>query len=477
MMENRLFGILLEQAPASGQVLPLDRRGQASLRIAGRWRRPDSADLLGRSGCLAEARLVEEATGRPPSPACDWRPLEIAADGTFVGALGGIPSGGPYRLETRLQPRGNKTREWGWRGDRRHDLYAGDVFLIAGQSNAAGYGEGDGQDGAVEGVQAFSLNGEWRRACHPLIDTTDSLWPELVQDHNTGHSPWLAFGEAWRRRTGRPVGFVPMAVGGSSLAFWSPGGLGFLRMASVVEKAGVLGGLSGILWCQGETDAKGNLAEDYQARWTYAMTAWRNSLKQPELPLFAVQLGRYFSRNPGADDEAWSRVREAQRRCSDAVERLYLTPGLDLELSDSIHWSPGANRKVGHRLGHWAAEILVDGRKDGGPPFLREALSVAPDRLRLRFGGVADRLDNADPKAACFTVWRGSEAWPVLGLRYGMDDSVELRLAPIPETTDPDADTWTVSAGHGENPPPLPMDVARRLPILAFHRFPVRSHL
>jgi hypothetical protein len=506
---KKAFGVLLDSAPQSGQVLPLNSNNFAKMELRGRWERPESADLLGRSGCQVEARVVEIFSGKSPSLACDWQELETQADGRFSGALESIPVGGPYRLETRLQPRGNKTREWGWRGDQRTLLYAGDVFLIAGQSNAAGYGEGDGQDSPCHSVQTFTLGGTWRQALHPLADSTNSLWPGLVQDHNTGHSPWIAFGEEWVRKTGRPVGFIPMAVGGTSLDFWSEGGEGFSRMPEVVQAAGAFGKLKGILWAQGESDAKGDKAEDYELRWRKAMQGWHQELGQSELSIFAVQLGRYYSRNPGADDEAWSLIREAQRKCSQdekyvdkrvdayfdsqvdttayseanreasrgvktdtvtkADARVLLFPALDLEVSDAIHWSPGGNRKLGQRMAARAAEWLLQLPGPGPTPTLQKVQRVKPNLIRLTFRNIRDRLDALDPKAVCFTVWAGGNSVPLTGIRYDLKNSVDLMLEEVPEGP------LTVSAGHGENPPLLPLDMGRRIPILAFHRVSVEN--
>ena len=50
-----------------------------------------------------------------------------------------VPTGGLYRLETRVR---NPGMEWRNTGDKIWHVAVGDLWVITGQSNAVGYGHG-----------------------------------------------------------------------------------------------------------------------------------------------------------------------------------------------------------------------------------------------------------------------------------------------------------------------------------------------
>ncbi len=52
-----------------------------------------------------------------------------------------IPAGGLYRIESCLKEEKNTPLEWATRGDCVEHFGVGDLFVIAGQSNAVGYGK------------------------------------------------------------------------------------------------------------------------------------------------------------------------------------------------------------------------------------------------------------------------------------------------------------------------------------------------
>jgi hypothetical protein len=122
------------------------------------------------------ARLVQTGTGAPAAAHLDWQACETRADGTWSGELARIPAGGLYRLETQLRADrpaglgGPYCAEWAMRGDARDFLGVGDLWVIAGQSNAAGYGKAPVQDPPELGLHMFRASGEWALATHPLAD-------------------------------------------------------------------------------------------------------------------------------------------------------------------------------------------------------------------------------------------------------------------------------------------------------------------
>src|SRR5690606_33629726 len=262
-------------------------------------------------------------------------------------------AGGPYRLETRFNPKGNKLGEWSLRGDMRHFLGVGDIWIIAGQSNASGYGRKQYEDMPEIGLHMLRQTGDWALATHPLNDSTDTVFPASRETYNCGHSPFLQFARVLKRELHHPIALLPAALGGSPLEAWHPGsGPLFANLKSMVAAAG--GRVKGMVWFQGETDAKQGRAEDYLERFLVSAAGWREALAHPGLPIVTVQLSRYKSARPNEDDLAWSRIREAQRLAASRDGGVSVVPSLDLPLDDTIHIGTAGNMVLGARLARCA---------------------------------------------------------------------------------------------------------------------------
>jgi sialate O-acetylesterase len=467
---DRPWGAFLAKAPADWQILQQDATGNARIELSGRWAPKDSMGLLGAGGGTVEIRLVREESGVPVSAALDWRAAETAADGSWSGGLHPVPAGGPYRLETRFNPKGNKLGEWSLRGDMRHFLGVGDLWIIAGQSNASGYGRAAYDDAPEIGLHMQRHHGAWTLAAHPLSDATASIFPAARETYNTGHSPFLHFARTLKRELRHPIGLLPAALGGSPLQAWHPEtGPLFANLKAMADRAG--GRIKGIVWYQGETDAEPGKAEDYLERFLASAAGWRKALARPDLPILTVQLARYRSDKPGAEDAEWSLVREAQRQAALRDPHTFVVPALDLPLDDTIHIGTAGNLILGARLAACALGAVYGGpqaSETGTPvwraPDLVEAVLEGAHGLRLRFSPVLSRLDTLDPKARPFRVEDADGVVAIDKILYFHRDSVKLHLARSVK-----GDVH-VSAGYGEDPDTLPVDVERLIPILAFHR-------
>ncbi len=440
-----------------------DASGFAEMRASGRWRRPASAGLLGRSGCEVEIRLCHEMTGSPVTPALQWQTAETRSDGTWSALLQNIPYGSPYRLETRLNPKGNKTKEWAWRGDARRFLAVGDVWVLAGQSNVSGYGAPPYQDEPEIGIHLFGQDGRWRLAAHPLHDGTGGRFQDLVQPYVPGHSPFLHFAKRLKQAMGRPIGLIPAALGGSALKGWMPGGPLQKAMLDMVREAGIQP--AGLIFGQGESDAKGQASDTYGERFSEALGGWREAFGNRDLPVITYQLGRYYSKNPGEDHAAWSQVREAQRRAAKQEKCLAVLPALDLPLTDTIHFSSGANVVIGERFAEAAMGLRSAEYEFWRAPDLVSARLIDIHKLELSFAPVQSRIDSQDPLAQPFLLRDDDGELPVSRLFYPMDHRLEIHLARAARGR------VFISAGWGENPPQMPQDTERRMPILAFTDF------
>ncbi len=392
-MEEQI-GVIIEQGPADWQIAQQDERGKGRIELEGKWKFETPGQV--------EVRLVWEDTGVAVAAGLDWQAVPTEEDGTWKGALEHIPAGGLYRLETRLRLAENPAGEWSPRGDMRHFLGVGDLWVIAGQSNSAGYGRGPYEDPAELGVHLFRNSERWALAAHPLNESTDTQHTVNREAANPGHSPYLQFGRTLKRTLSHPVGLVQTSLGGSPLTRWTGAADLFDNMVQCVEKVG--GKVRGIVWYQGESDTGTDAdATSYAERFQRAVAAWRAALADAELPVLTVQLNRVYQPADPDVDRRWSQVREAQRQVARQTPGVGVVPALDLPLSDLIHTSPAGNMLLGERLAQaalglvygqtvaWKAPDLVAARRRG-------------DRVELEFVAVESRMDSIDAEANSFRV-------------------------------------------------------------------------
>ncbi|HET7558732.1 MAG TPA: sialate O-acetylesterase, partial [Limnochordia bacterium] len=296
------LGARIHDGPQPWQVIQRGLDGYAEVTLAGEW--------VGAGPHTVEVRLANEADNAPV-PGCDWRKAEPVGEHGWRAVLR-APAGGPYRIESRLQ---QGTNEWRLTGDKIHHVFVGDIWVIAGQSNAVGYGHGNVYDPPQPGVSVFGGNEAWRLATHPIFDPTGTVHLANRDGGWVDVSPWLAFGRTVRLQTGVPVGLIPAALGGSPLSAWDPGAgeaVLYHNMAAFIRAAG--GRITGMLWYQGESDVGADLAATYLERFTRFVERFRADFGAA-LPVLTAQLNRVLGADAGAQ-EGWSRVREAQRQAA-----------------------------------------------------------------------------------------------------------------------------------------------------------------
>ena len=357
--------------------------GKAKATLKGRWELEKGAIRAGVRSATPVWRLVSE------QDQCIMIPWTACSRQTGGDVLTGeevkgsweaditLPQGGPYRLETSLDAVSKATGEhWMFRGDIRVHIGVGDVFCMAGQSNAAGYAKGLAFDPPDGRVHLQRNSGKWDMAAHPMNDATDAADCVNAPMSVTGTSPFLSFGRRYADYTGLPVGLVQAAQGGSPMARWDRRRNGDLyrNMAAKIQAAG---GVRAILWYQGCADADQENAAVYADSFARMVEDTRRELGW-EIPFFTFQLNRYETQ---PDAAAWGKIKEIQRQAALNLEKVWILPTAGIPQGDEIHSSAAGNVMLGEMLARQAHGAL-----NGGPAF------EAPDVTEARMEGEKIRL-------------------------------------------------------------------------------------
>lgn len=454
-------GVAIGPDVADWQIFQQRADGTADVEVSGLW---------GGAKGQVEIRLVREDDSQLVASHLNWQKAETRPDGSWSAVLKDVPAGGLYRLETHLRTDPHGPSEWQMHGDMRHFLGVGDLWVIAGQSNAAGYGRGGCWDPPELGIHLFNNAMRWTLASQPLNESTGTAHPENREAANSGHGPWIHFARLIRREMNIPVGLVQVSLGGSPFVSWNPtepGDHPLYELMLRIHRA-VGGKVRGILWYQGESETDPDIkADTYEERFVAGVKAWRAAMGQPELPVLTVQLGHWTGPAGKDSHERWTKVREAQRRVPKRLPAVTVSPTLDLTLTDGIHVSPAGNMTLAQRVAN-AALATVYGRKVNylAPEPIEAGAAGDGRAIELRFENVVGQLGTIAPEAVPFRVVDEQGTVEVQRVNIWAN-RIRLELARSL------AGAARVHGGYGFDPPPVPLDMDRVMPMLGFHGLPV----
>jgi hypothetical protein len=329
----------------------------------------------------------------------------FASDGRSVepktrfedGKLLGVPTGGPYIITVDV--RVNEAI----RQVQVQNVFVGDLWVLAGQSNMQGVGDLLDVTPPNPRVQVLGMNGKWSNAEEPLHWLVDSPDPVHSGDPSTrekrsadehkhrakGAGLGLPFASALVNATGVPIGLIATAHGGTSMAQWDPakkddGGTSLYgSMLGQIKLAG--GKVKGLLWYQGESDAMNSDAtKAYPKAFADFIAAVRSDLHQPELPFYYVQIGRYIR---SGDPKDWNAVQDAERLLAERVPNTAVVAVVDLELDDLIHVGTQGLKRAGQRLAKVALRELF-GQAGATTPTFDRVNKGSGNTLVVKFKGV-----------------------------------------------------------------------------------------
>jgi len=343
----------------SGQVLQRNLKGKGSATVNGR------CSVNG----TVEFRVLKAGK---PTGRMTWKSCGEATKKSFQAELTEIKTGGPYQAELRITD-GRKVLA----KTTVEDLYVGDVWILAGQSNMQGVGNLCDKPKPHPQVRAFYMRDEWGMAeekLHFLEEAVDEVHSDYGNGPNrpskkvlnkkradcwNGVGPGLPFALEMQRKSKVPQGLICCAHGGTSMDQWSPdlkdeGGKSLYgAMMRRFDKLGQP--VAGVLWYQGESDAHPKIHLDYTSKMVSLVDRSRGDMNLPNLPWCVVQIGRHTSTEMVHE---WNSIQEQQRCLPNVIKSLDVTSTIDLDLDDGIHVSGKDQGRLGSRLARIARRLV-----------------------------------------------------------------------------------------------------------------------
>ena len=222
------------------------------------------------------------------------------------------------------------------------------LYILAGQSNMAGRGKVSEEDRTPHPrVLMLTRDLRWTPASDPLHFDKPG-----IAGVGLGKTFGILAAEA---DPGVTIGLIPCAVGGSPIEAWKPGGFhpqtkthpwddAMKRILSARES----GVLKGILWHQGESDSKADLAVRYEERLHSLVNRFRDELETPTLPFIAGQMGQ-FEERPW--DEHKKLVDLAHRQLPERLPHCAFVSSRGLShKGDQVHFDAASYRELGKRF-------------------------------------------------------------------------------------------------------------------------------
>ena len=397
------YGVTITRGAVPWQIFQQNEEGAACIRLEGEYHLirlsqelPLEFSPVPPAQATVKARIAREDTGESVIP---WTRCAIPKEGRWEVVFPRVPAGGLYRIETTMEYEGWDGLSCS-RGDMIHHIGVGDVFVIAGQSNAAGRAKNPVDDGPELGIHVLRSNARWDLATHPLGETTGAVHVGHYENHNPGHSPWIQFAKRLHRDLGWPIGLVPCAYGGAPLRWWNPEENGALTQNMLDMLADYDLHPKAVLWYQGEAEGYEDSAGTYLDRFAATVKQIRQALAQPDLPCITVQLNRCVEGPSEALDRQWGMVRQAQRKAMYTIPHVCTLPAADLALYDFIHNSSESNLVVGERCARAALAECYGREIDWMAPEPDCIRLTAPDTVTVRFSRIRNWLN-------CFGVPAG----------------------------------------------------------------------
>lgn len=463
-----MHGVFIEKGLMDWQIIQQEQ-GLGIMTFSGSFQVPGAAIEVGTEVAYPIIRVMSEDDNSQIIPWTNTNrsPSRDGMSGTWDMTLT-VPAGGLYRIETGLDTKStNPNLGWIFRGDVRLHVGVGDLFIVAGQSNSAGYGKDSAFDPPSNQVHLFRNRRTWDLASHPINESTFAAEDLNAEMGVSGISPYISFGKGLHNISHYPVGLISTALGGSPISRWdiSQNGDLFLNMITKIKDCG--NKAAGILWYQGCSDANPELSIDYFNNFKRVVMETRKELGY-EIPFFTFQLNRQIG---GINDESWGIVREAQRKSSNVIPGIFILPTINCSLSDGIHNNAHSSMMLGEKMAKLCGTVLYHTQSFLAPDlnevvYMDRTIIITFRNMKRGF-----MIYSGAPKDCGFSVKDSDGFIPITAFSADKEEPNILHLTLEREPNE----TALISFGWEANPIQIPIvDEVTYLPPLSFYEFPIK---
>lgn len=403
--------------------------------------RPQAYQVYKRSGGLADITISGTYTGTPTSIQASW-------NGGAYQTIVASPAGGVYSGTLPAQPSGQGALTVRFSNDVAQNasvnfVGVGDVYLVIGQSNAAG-----------SGVAMQSYTHATLKAAMWKIGA--SAWQEMADPtHISGGSCWPLLATLYMAGASAPFAIIGCGVGSTSLVVagkeWQKGNSAYNQALATLTASGV-NGVTAILMLQGEGDA--NLGAS-QVAYQTALSQMLDDMQADLSLLHGVKLiAGQIDDFAGAARANIDAVRSAQAYCWDIDPDILAGPVLgDIDLSDGdgIHFGRGADGQYEQQTlaNRWWRMLRhhILGHPEGRGYRFGSAVATGPVVSVRLSGGVAPLAGQSDTRG--WRVTDGGVAVSIVSASADGAEQVKLTLATDGSPLGAAAGPLRVSFGSG----------------------------
>lgn len=354
---------------------------------------PDAYEVFQRNGSnQANITIIGTYTGTPTAIEASW-------NGGAYATIVASPTGGSFTGTLSNQTGGQGTLSVRFVNDTGtsasiSDVGVGDVYVIAGQSNASGKGTNNqAYSHATLKATLFGNDDVWKNLVDP-VDSNSGQIDSVSSDTGAGGSVWPLLATYILADQSVPVAFVPAPKGGTSITQWDQGLLTSTLYGSMYRRINAItGGIKAVLYFQGETDASNSMS-------TATYLSYLNALANNINSDFEVETVVGMIGNASYTATQLDNIRLAQ--IAGWNENSNIVPGpnvVDVNLADesgdNLHFKSNADLAV-FAARWWAAlkAAFYSGTDDGrGPRISSATYNTAKTEIILTFtdtSGLAD---------------------------------------------------------------------------------------
>lgn len=372
---------------------------------------------------VADIDITGTYTGTPTSIEASW-------NGGAYAVIEASPSGGSFSGVLSDQSPGQGTIAVRFANDTAINALAlnvgiGDIFCIAGQSNADGHGANN-----------HSYSHATLKAC---MKNASGAWEDMTdptsESPGAGGSVWTLLATLFMADQSVPMGIIPCSYTGSRIAEWETVDPLYTQMAARINS--IPSGIKAVLWWQGESEAADGQTYAYCVEKYGALVD--NIFSDFGVPTVMAQIGDRSTTSPTS---RLDNVRSAQAYLWNNNQHALPGPSLyDVTLTaDGVHFTTDTEQQIAANRWWAALEANFYGGSDGRGPVV-----VKTEHNQERTEVTVQLSDSTLPivGAAGFTVKSDGVAATISSAQVVGQDEVLLSLAARA------AGDITVSLGEG----------------------------